>query len=59
MYKVMGKRGVTIKGKYGIPKLSTFSKISIENEILSQRGVRLNPPSHPLWFSPGVFGTLN
>ena len=31
-------RDVNIKGKYGIPNLSDLSKISHENEILSQRG---------------------
>ena len=33
---------MNIKGKYGIPNLSNLSKISHENEILSQRDIITN-----------------
>ena len=39
--------GVNIWGKYGIPNLLNLSKISHENEILSQRTVCLNPLLNP------------
>ena len=41
----MNVRDVDIHGKYGIPNLF---KISNENELLIQRGVRLHSPNHPL-----------
>ena len=42
--------GMNIYGNYGIPNLSNVSKISHENEILSQEGARLCIDSHDKWF---------
>ena len=36
-------KGVNIYGKYGIPNLSDLSKLSYENEILSQSGDQSKP----------------